>query len=113
MNKEKIDAILNILEYITPDTSWYGESNRDRESIQNIGALEDMIIQLSDRLTDGMEVGITNKGNASAEAITRKKYEAVRELYDYFADVKCAIEMGYEEQERQERERQKNGGKKR
>lgn len=87
------ETILSILDAITPDTSWYGESSHDEQSLDNLIVLEKMIYQLADQLTDSIDVGLKNRGNGSANSITKLKYNIVRFFfYDYFADAKCAIE---------------------
>lgn len=85
-------TILDILEAITPDTSWYGESNRDRQTLDNLTTLEDMIYQLYWQLTDNIDVGLVNKGSASAMSVTKAKYFIVKMFYQVFRDAKRDIE---------------------
>lgn len=85
MNEE--DFILEVLKRITPDTSWYGETNHDNESLKNIYILKDMIIYLLDELLKNSYVTEGNKGNWSFERIAKAKQEALNYLYsEYFEE---------------------------
>lgn len=69
-NKE---FILEALKRLVPDTSWWGESRHDGESIDNIELLGDMFdIMLNELLRDSY-VPEGNKGNASYESIAKAK----------------------------------------
>lgn len=92
MKEMKEETILSILDAITPDTSWYGESNRDRQTLNNLTTLEDMIYQLYWQLMDNIDVGLVNKGNTSAVSITKMKYFIVKMFYQVFRDAKRDIE---------------------
>lgn len=92
MKEMKERTILDILEAITPDTSWYGESSHDEKSLDNLTILEDMIYHLYWQLMGDIDVSLVNKGNASAEAITKKKYFIVKMFYQVFRDAKLNIE---------------------
>lgn len=75
--KKDREFILEALKRLTPDTSWYGETNTDNKSIKNIDILEEMIYFLLDELFIDSIVPDGNKGNGSYEAIARKKQSII------------------------------------
>ena len=77
---ENEEFILEVLKRITPDTSWYGESNADNKSIKNIDILEDMIYFLLGELYKYSIVPTGNKGNGSFEAIAKKKQKVLNDI---------------------------------
>lgn len=73
-NKE---FVLEALKRLTPDTSWWGESRHDDESIDNIELLGDMFdIMLRELLNDSY-VPEGNKGIASYESIAKAKQKVI------------------------------------
>ena len=82
---ENEEFILEVLKRITPDTSWYGESNADNKSIENIDILEEMIYFLLGELFKYSIVPAGNKGNGSFEAIAKRKQKVFNSIKgDYF-----------------------------
>lgn len=77
---ENEEFILEALKRITPDTSWYGESNADNKSIKNIDILEDMIYFLLGELFKYSIVPAGNKGNYSFEAIAKRKQKVFNSI---------------------------------
>ena len=69
-NKE---FILEALKRLVPDTSWWGESRHDRESIDNIELLGEMFDIMLNELLQDSYVPEGNKGNASCESIAKAK----------------------------------------
>lgn len=69
-NKE---FILEAFKRLVPDTSWWGESNHDGKSIENIALLGDMFDIMLNELLQDSYVPEGNKGNASCESIAKAK----------------------------------------
>lgn len=85
---EDKEFILEALKRITPDTSWYGETNADNKSLKNIDILEDMIYFLLGELFKYSIVPAGNKGNGSFEAIAKKKQKVLTDIKgNYFETV--------------------------
>lgn len=85
---ENEEFILEALKRITPDTSWYGETNSDNKSLKNIDILEDMIYFLLGELFKYSIVPAGNKGNGSFEAIAKRKQKVFNSIKgDYFETV--------------------------
>lgn len=86
---ENEEFILEALKRITPDTSWYGETNSDNKSLKNIDILEEMIYFLLSELFKYSIVPAGNKGNGSFEAIAKRKQKAFNSIKgDYFETAK-------------------------
>ena len=77
---ENEEFILEALKRITPDTSWYGETNADNKSLKNIDILEDMIYFLLGELFEYSIVPEGNKVNGSFEAIAKKKQKVFNSI---------------------------------
>ena len=74
---EDKEFVLEALKRLVPDTSWWGESRHDDESIDNIKLLGDMFdIMLRELLNDSY-VPEGNKGIASYESIAKAKQEVI------------------------------------
>lgn len=85
---ENEEFILEALKRITPDTSWYGETNSDNKSLKNIDILEEMIYFLLGELFKYSIVPAGNKGNGSFEAIAKRKQKVFNSIKgDYFETV--------------------------
>lgn len=85
--KKDREFILEVLKRITPDTSWYGETNTDNKSLKNIDILEEMIYFLLDELFVNSTVPDGNKGNYSYEAIARKKQSIIAFIKKDFFEI--------------------------
>lgn len=83
-NKE---FILEALKRLTPSTYWYGETNADNISIDNIDILEEMIYFLLDELFIYSTVPAGNKGNGSFEAIAKKKQKIISFIKEEYFDL--------------------------
>jgi len=78
-NKE---FVLEALKRLIPDTSWWGESRHDDESIDSIELLEDMFdIMLRELLNDSV-VPAGNRGNGSYESIAKAKQKVIEHIRD-------------------------------
>lgn len=80
------------IEYKVGDVSWYGESNHDNQSFDNMSVLEEYLLQLEDiyirllyELTDHK---IYREGNASAIYLHRKAKEILERRKYVFDDLK-------------------------
>ena len=76
-NKE---FILEALKRLVPDTSWWGESNHDGKSIDNIELLGDMFDIMLNELLQDAYVPEGNKGNSSFESIAKAKQEVIANI---------------------------------
>lgn len=76
-NKE---FILEALKRLVPDTSWWGESNHDGKSIENIALLEDMFDIMLNELLQDAYVPEGNKGMSSFESIAKAKQEVIEQI---------------------------------
>ena len=83
------EFILEALNRLIPDTSWWGESNHDSDSVKNLDLLSNMIDMMIEAL---MEYSYVPEGfrNDSYEEIARKKREIIKGLKtwvdEYFED---------------------------
>ena len=83
------EFVLEALKRLIPDTSWWGESNHDSESVKNLDLLSNMIDVMIESL---MEYSYVPEGfrNYSYEEIARKKREIIKGLKtwvdEYFED---------------------------
>lgn len=77
---EEKEFILEALKRLVPDTSWWGESRHDRESIDNIELLGDMFDIMLRELFIDSDVPEGNKGNASYESIAKAKQEVIEQI---------------------------------
>ena len=83
------EFILEALNRLIPDTSWWGESNHDSDSVKNLDLLSNMIDMMIEAL---MEYSYVPEGfrNDSYEEIARKKREIINGLKtwvdEYFED---------------------------
>ena len=83
------EFVLEALNRLIPDTSWWGESNHDSESVKNLDLLSDMFDMMIEIL---MEYSYVPDGfrNDSYEEIARKKREIIKGLKtwvdEYFED---------------------------
>ena len=81
---------LEALKRLIPDTSWWGESNHDSDSVKNLDLLSNMIDMMIESLSEYSYVLEGNKGNGSYEEIARKKREIIKGLKtwvdEYFED---------------------------
>ena len=82
--KKDREFILEALKRITPDTSWYGETNTDNKSLKNIDILEEMIYFLLDELFINSTVSAGNKGNYSYEAIAKQKQKVINYIKEEY-----------------------------
>ena len=76
-NKE---FVLEVLKRILPDTSWWGESNHDAKSCDNIELLGDMFEIMLRELFIDSDVPEGNKGIASYESIAKAKQEVIEQI---------------------------------
>ena len=88
MNDKEI--VLEALNRLIPDTSWWGESSHDSESVKNLDLLSNMIDMMIESLSEYSYVPEGNKGNGSYEEIAKKKREIIKGLKtwvdEYFGD---------------------------
>ena len=83
------EFLLEALKRLIPDTSWWGESSHDSESVKNLDLLSNMIDMMIEIL---MEYSYVPEGfrNDSYEEIARKKREIIKGLKtwvdEYFED---------------------------
>lgn len=86
---------INLEEFILKDighTDWYGESNYDRKSSENLDKLDYYLCALEE-IREGLILELNNhinyrKGNASAESLHRKAKEIRRKhLIKEFTDI--------------------------
>ena len=83
------EFVLEALNRLIPDTSWWGESNHDSDSMKNLDLLSNMIDMMIEVL---MEYSYVPEGfrNDSYEEIARKKRENLKGLKtwadEYFED---------------------------
>lgn len=83
------EFVLEALKRLIPDTSWWGESNHDSESVKNLDLLSNMIDMMIEIL---MEYSYVPEGfrNDSYEEIARKKRKIIKGLKtwvdEYFED---------------------------
>ena len=83
------EFVLEALKRLIPDTSWWGESNHDSDSVKNLDLLSNMIDMMIEVL---MEYSYVPEGfrNYSYEEIARKKREIIKGLKtwvdEYFED---------------------------
>lgn len=89
---ENEEFILEVLKRITPDTSWYGETNTDNKSLKNIDILEDMICFLLDELFNCSTVPEGNKGNGSFRDIARQKQKVIKYIKENWLDRSITLE---------------------
>lgn len=85
------EFVLEALKRLVPDTSWYGESNHDNESIKNIKLLREMFVIMFKELTRDYRTSLQYKTNASARAIAKEKQKIIAEIMD------CAMQELKEE----------------
>lgn len=85
------DFVLEALKRLVPDTSWYGESNHDNESVKNIKLLREMFVIMFKELTRDYRTLLQHKTNASARAIAKEKQKIIEEIMD------CAMQELKEE----------------
>lgn len=81
---ENDEFTLKALKRLIPDTSWWGETNHDTESVKNLDLLSDMLDMMIDSLAEYSYVPKGNKGNFSYEEIARKKRKIIENLKAYF-----------------------------
>ena len=74
------EFVIEALKRLIPDTSWWGESNHDSESVNNLDLLSNMIDMMIESLSEYSYVPEGNKGNGSYEEIARKKREIIKGL---------------------------------
>lgn len=74
------EFILEALKRLVPDTSWWGESNHDGKSIENIALLEDMFDIMLNELLQDAYVPEGNKGMSSFESIAKAKQEVIANI---------------------------------
>ena len=77
------EFVLEALKRLIPDTSWWGESNHDSESVKNLDLLSNMFDVMLESLTEYSYVPEGNKGNGSYEEIARKKRYIIEGLKTY------------------------------
>ena len=83
------EFVIEALNRLIPDTSWWGESNHDSDSVKNLDLLSNMIDMMIEIL---MEYSYVPEGfrNDSYEEIARKKREIIKGLKtwvdEYFED---------------------------
>ena len=74
------------LKRILPDTSWYGETYHDNNSVNNIETLEEMAYMILEQLLLNAFVPSGNKGNGSYERIAKEKQKVLKELISNACD---------------------------
>ena len=83
------EFVIEALKRLIPDTSWWGDSNHDSDSVKNLDLLSNMIDMMIEIL---MEYSYVPEGfrNDSYEEIARKKREIINGLKtwvdEYFGD---------------------------
>lgn len=88
-NKE---FILEAFKRLVPDTSWWGESDHDGKSIENIALLEDMFDIMLNELLQDAYVPAGNKGMSSFESIAKAKQEVI-------ANIRCWLPSKEEDED--------------
>ena len=78
------EFVLEALKRLIPDTSWWGESNHDSESVKNLDLLSNMIDMMIESLSEYSYVPEGNKWNCSYEEIAMKKRYIIKGLKTYF-----------------------------
>lgn len=77
---EEREFILEAFKRLVPDTSWWGESNHDAKSMENIALLEDMFDIMLNELLQDAYVPEGNKGMSSFESIAKAKQEVIANI---------------------------------
>ena len=71
---------------LMPDTSWYGESTHDRNSVENMDILDVMLEQTLEELFEDSFVPECRGNNDSYQKIAKRKQATLDWIFEYVMD---------------------------